>query len=123
MSAIARTTTSVTATTAETRLGATRLSRSMRNRISRRICCPISTRTNRTMIDITAVCGCAQKLSRGTPMRSRTRSCQKWNQTIISTVPISPRTTRIRQATGGAFGLESCDRMYRTSQTASTPSA
>ena len=123
MSAIARTTTSVTATTAETRLGATRLSRSMRNRIRWRICWPISTRTNKTRMDIAAVCGCAQKLSLGTPMRSRTRSCQKWNHTIIRAVPMIPTTMRIHHAMRGALGLESCDRMYRTNHTASTPSA
>ena len=67
-----------TTTTAETRGGAKRFSCRTRNRTNLPISWPISTKMNSTTIDSTAVSGWSQNPSRGTPLRSRTSSCQTW---------------------------------------------
>ncbi len=102
---------STTTTTAETRGGATRLSCRTRKRTSLPMSWPISTKMNSTTIASTAVSGWSQNASRGTPMRSRTSSCQTWNQMIIRTWPMTPTTTRASHAHRGACGLVSLDRM------------
>ena len=62
-------------------------------------------------IDRIAASGWSQNPSRGTPIRSRTSSCQTWNQMIIRIWPMMPTTTSAIHAQRGAGGLVSFDRM------------
>ncbi len=77
-SAILSASSKTTTTTWETRGGATRFSCRTRKRTSLPTSWPISTKMNNTTIESTAVSGWSQNPIRGTPLRSRTSSCQTW---------------------------------------------
>ena len=59
----------------------------------------------------TAVSGWSQNVSRGTLIRSRTSSCQTWNQMMARIWPMMPTTMRPSHALRGAAGLVSLERM------------
>ena len=110
-SAMVTTSSSATTTTADTRGGATRSRLPDQERTNLPTSWPISTKPNRKTSASTAVSGWSQKPSRGTPMKSRTSSCQTWNQMIARTCPMMPTATRASHAHRGAAGLDSFDRM------------